>query len=100
MPAPYSDDFRQKAVNAVDRGESKKQVSGIVDISRNTLVLWLKRRQMTSSISAIRDYYRGPQPKIADLEAFRVFAKANGRLTQQQMAQKWSEAIHRLLSLP
>jgi Homeodomain-like domain len=43
MAAPYSDDLRQKAVEAVKRGERKKDVSEIFDISRNTLDLWLKR---------------------------------------------------------
>ena len=93
MPAPYSDDFRQKAVDAVDRGERKSKVCQMFNISRNTLDLWLKRRERTGSISAIRDYYRGTPPKISDLEAFRIFAKANGRLTQQQMAKKWPEPI-------
>ena len=30
MPAPYSDDLRQKAVDAVKRGERKKDVSEIL----------------------------------------------------------------------
>ena len=93
MPVPYSDDFRQKAVDAVDRGERKSKVCQMFNISRNMLDLWLKHRELTSSISAIRDYYRGPPPKSANLEASRLFAKANGRLTQEQMAKKWPEPI-------
>ena len=36
MPAPYSDDLRQKAIKAVKRGERKTDVSRMLNISRNT----------------------------------------------------------------
>ena len=38
MPAPYSDDFREKAIEAVQRGERKTDGSRMLNISRNTLV--------------------------------------------------------------
>ncbi len=91
MPAPYSDDIRQKAVAAVERSERKSHICRMFHISRNTLDLWLQRRAATGSIRSIRDYRRGPQPKINDLEAFRAFAQTHGHLTQQQMAQQWCE---------
>jgi transposase len=87
MPAPYSDDLRQKAVDAVDRGERKSQVCRMLGISRNTLDLWLKRREATGSVRANRTYRRGPTPKIDNLEAFRQFAQQYGHLTQRAMAQ-------------
>ena len=93
MASPYSDDLRQKAVDAVDGGERKSQVCRMLNISRNTLDLWLKRRQRTGSVREIRDYRHGPQPKINDLEAFRDFAERHGHLTQQDMAQHWAEPI-------
>ena len=93
MPRPYSDDLRQKAIAAIERGERKSQVCRTLTISRNTLDLWLKRQQQTGEVGAIRWYRRGPQPKIEDLEAFRSFAQKNGHLSQQEMAQQWSEAI-------
>lgn len=93
MPAPYSDDFREKALAAVDRGEKKTQVCRILQISRNTLDLWLKARQERGTFKAKRNYKRGPQPKIKDLEEFRKFAQEHGGETQKQMAQKWSEKI-------
>jgi transposase-like protein len=43
MPAPYSEDFRQKAIAAVERGERKIDVSCMFNISRNTLDQWLQR---------------------------------------------------------
>ncbi|MEM9153220.1 MAG: IS630 family transposase [Cyanobacteria bacterium P01_F01_bin.3] len=93
MPAPYSDDLRQKAIAAVERGESKSHVCREFQISRNTLHLWLKRLETTGSVGANRDYQRGPQPKIADLDAFRTFAQQHGHRTQQAMAEHWPEPI-------
>ena len=93
MPAAYSDDLREKAIAAVDRGDKKSHVSRAFSISRNTLDLWLKRREVTGSVAPIRHYYRGPEPKINDIEVFRAVAQAHGLLTQQQMAERWPEAI-------
>ena len=93
MPAAYSDDLREKALAAVDRGDKKSHVSRAFSISRNTLDLWLKRREVTGSATPIRHYHRGPEPKINDLEAFRAFAQTYGHLTQQQMAERWPEPI-------
>jgi transposase len=93
MPAPYSDDFREKAVAAVDRGEKKSHVCRMLNISRNTLNLWLKAREERGSVGAKRNYRRGPLPKIPDLENFRAFARENGHLTQEGMAQRWKERI-------
>ena len=59
MPAPYSDDFRTKAIAAVKRGERKKDVSVMFNISRNTLDLWLKREEQTGNCQAITNYQQG-----------------------------------------
>lgn len=56
MPAPYSDDFRQKVLDALERGERKSHLSRIFNLSRNTIDLWLKRRAATGSADAIRHY--------------------------------------------
>ena len=93
MPAPYSDDLRRKVIDAVDRGERKSQMCQMFNISRNTLDLWLKRREVTGSIGAIRDYQRGPKPKIDDLEAFEAFVQTQAHLTQEAMAQQWHQEI-------
>ena len=42
MAAPNSDDLRQKAVSAVERGEKKSHVCRTLNISRNTLDLLQK----------------------------------------------------------
>lgn len=93
MTAPYSDDLRQKVLDAIERGERKSHVSRLFNISRNTIDLWLKRREETGSLRAIVDYRRGPQGKIVDLEQFRAFATEHGHLTQKEMAAQWHEPI-------
>lgn len=93
MPAPYSDDLRTKVLAAIDRGEKKSHVSRLLGVSRNTIDLWIKRRDRTGSATATRHYRRGPAPKIADLEAFQAFAGEHGHLTQQQMAEQWPKPI-------
>ncbi|WP_293106069.1 IS630 transposase-related protein [Moorena sp. SIO3I6] len=96
MPSPYSDDFREKAVAAVDRGEKKTQICRMLKISRNTLDLWLKAREERGTVKAKRNYRRGPKPKIRDLDEFRQFAQKNGGITQKEMAQQWPEEISRI----
>jgi transposase len=81
MTAAYSIDLRKKAVSAVDRGEKKSHVCRTLNISRNTLDQWLKRREEKGSL-APEEYQRGPKPKIDDLEAFKAFAETHGHLTQ------------------
>ena len=93
MSAPYSDDLRQKVLDAIDNGYRKSYVSRLFNISRNTINLWLKRREATGSLSAIRNYRRGLQGKIADLEPFRAFATEHGHLTQKGMAAQWHEPM-------
>ena len=66
MPAPYSDDLRQKAIAAIERGERKSNVSRMLKISRNTLDLWLKRAEREGNYSAIRNYQQGCRHKITD----------------------------------
>jgi transposase len=78
MPAPYSIDFREKAVAAVDRSEKKFHVSRLLNISRNTLDLWLKQGEQTGTVAPNTTVKKGPCPKIDDLEAFQKFADSHG----------------------
>ena len=93
MPAAYSLDLRQKATAAIDRGEKKSHVSKTLHISRNTLDLWLKRREETGSLVPKTPTRKGPDPKINDLVAFKQFATKHGRLTAQRMAELWPEPV-------
>ena len=93
MPTPYSYDLRTKVINAIDEGMRKTQVSRIFKISRNTIDLWLKKREKTGDYRAEVGYQQGYNSKISDLEKFREFAETHGSLTQKEMAEKWSEKI-------
>lgn len=95
MPAPYSIDLREKAVNAVEKGERKSHVCRTLNISRNSLDLWIKKKKETGSVAPVTNYHRGLKPKIDDLEKFKEFAEENGHLTQKKMAEKWPQQISR-----
>jgi transposase len=44
MPKPYSYDFRQKVIQALELdGLKKSEASELFNISRNTINLWLQR---------------------------------------------------------
>ncbi len=102
MPAPYSYDLRKKAVNAYHRGAKKINICKMMNISRNTLDLWLLREQETGDFKAIpqgaRQGERAKRPpknnrKIQDLERFKQFVRQHQDKTQQQIAEKWGENV-------
>jgi transposase len=93
MPAPYSEDLRQKAIAALERGERKSNVSRMLNISRNTLDLWLKRKEQTGNCQAITHYQQGNRHKITDWQRFREFVKRHGGKTQAQMASLWGDNV-------
>lgn len=93
MPAPYSYDLRQKAIEAVEGGERKSEVCRMFNISRNTLDLWLKREAQTGDYQAMTDFQKGSRRKITDWERFQAFAQQHGGKTQRQMASLWGEGV-------
>ena len=93
MPAPYSQDMRQKAIEAVKRGERKKDVSEMFNISRNTLDLWLRRVEQTGNCRANTNYQQGCRHKIPDWERFRAFVQQHGDKTQAQLAKLWGDNL-------
>ena len=92
MPAPYSYDLGQKAVEAIKRGHKKVNFCRLFKISRNTLDLWLKREKETGDYAAIANK-QGRHSKIEDTEKFRVFIKENKDKTQTSMAKLWGNNI-------
>jgi transposase-like protein len=70
MPAPYSDDLRQKAIAAVKRGEKKIAVCRLLKMSRNTLDLWLKKEKATGNFCPIIPTEKGPKPKTKTSRSF------------------------------
>ena len=93
MAAPYSEDLRCKAIDAVKRGERKTFVCRMLNISRNTLDLWLKREAETGSCRAITNYQQGSRHKITDWERFRTLIKQHGGKTQAQLAALWGDGV-------
>ncbi|MGL5079350.1 MAG: IS630 family transposase, partial [Waterburya sp.] len=93
MPAPYSYDLRKKAVNAYDRGEKKIAICRLMNISRNTLDLWLKREQKTGDFKANAKRPARKNRKIQDLERFKQFVQQHQDKTQKQMASLWGENL-------
>ena len=65
----------------------------MLNISRNTLDLWLKREQETGDCRAISGFQRGNRHKITDWQRFREFARKHGGKTQAQMARLWGEGV-------
>src|SRR4028118_70820 len=93
MPAPYSQDLRIKAIEAVKRGERKIDVCRMQHISRNTLDLWLKREEETGDCRANVNFQQGCGHKITDWKGFREFVQQHGDLTQAKMAQLWADNV-------
>jgi transposase len=93
MPAPYSYDLRQKAIAAVEGGEPKSAVCRMLNISRNTLDLWLKRKEQTGSYRAMTQFQKGSRHKITDWNRFEQFIQKHGGKTQGEMAKLWGEGV-------
>lgn len=94
MPKPYSYDFRQKVIQAIELdGLKKSEASELFNISRNTINLWLQRKAQTGDVQALPNCPPGNNHKITDWEQFRAFAKAHGDKTQVEMAQLWEGDI-------
>jgi transposase len=93
MPAPYSYDLRQKAIEAVQGGERKSEVCRLLNISRNTLDLWLKREAQTGDYQAVTQFQQGSRHKITDWNRFQEFAQKHGGKTQREMAKLWGEGV-------
>lgn len=91
---PYSDDLRQKVLQAIEQdGLKKAEASQLFRISRNTIDLWFKRRAQTGRLHATSTAPKQPKRIITDWQAFAEFAKLHGDKTQAQMAELWPDAI-------
>ena len=94
MAKAYSDDFRQKVLQAMELdGFKKSEVSQFFNISRNTIDLWLKRKAATGNVQAKQRQAVSPRRKITDWDKFRAFAKEHESKTQVEMAALWEGDI-------
>lgn len=74
MAAPYSNDLRQKVMKALTQGMKKAEAARVFNISRNTIDLWLKRKEKTGDVRAKNGYQKGSRHKILDWNKFQEFA--------------------------
>lgn len=94
MAKPYSDDFRQKVMQAIELdGLNKSEASQLFNISRNTINLWFQRQAETGDVKPKLRQVCQQELKINDWEKFRAFVKAHGDKTQSEMAQLWDKEI-------
>jgi transposase len=93
MLAPYSYDLRTKAIEAVKRGQRKIEICRMLQISRNTLDLWLKKERETGDYQANTSAQKGRAPKITDSSKFQEFVKEHKGETQTRIAQLWGENV-------
>ena len=92
MPAPYSDDLRQKAMKAL-KTKRVSEVSAMFDIHRTTLGRWKRRLEADGHYSAVTNYQEGHSHKITNWSAFEQFVDKYGDKTQAEMAQLWPDEI-------
>jgi transposase len=52
MPAAYSFDLRERVVDAVEEGFSRRRAAGVFKVSASTVVRWAKRLAETGSCAA------------------------------------------------
>lgn len=94
MARPYSRDFRQKVIEAIELdGLKKSEASQLFHVSRNTIDLWLKRRAATGSLQPKPRSTPPRSPIITDWDKFRAFVQHHGDKTQSEMAQLWDRPI-------
>nr|MDZ8001641.1 IS630 family transposase [Aulosira sp. DedVER01a] len=94
MAKPYSDDFRQKVMQAIELDGLKKcEASLLFNISRNTINLWCQRKAETGDVKPKQRKASQQKGKISDWEKFRRFVKEHGDKTQSEMAQLWEGEI-------
>jgi transposase len=94
MARPYSNDFRQKAMQAIELdGLKKSEASQLFNISRNTINLWCQRQAETGDIKPKARPVTRQRLKIKDLEKFGEFIQQHGDKTQSQLAQLWESEV-------
>ncbi|MBN3951692.1 MAG: hypothetical protein HWQ38_36625 [Nostoc sp. NMS7] len=94
MAKAYSNDFRQKVMQAIELDGLKKcEASQLFNISRNTINLWFQRKAETGNVKPKPRTVSQQNGKIRDWEKFRSFVKEHGDKTQSEMAQLWDGEI-------
>jgi transposase len=88
----YSDDLRQRVVDARRSGMSVDDVSATFQVSKDCVYRWVKRQKVSGSAAPKqRGGYK--KPKISDMAKFEAFAKANAYSTLTQMKERWEGEV-------
>lgn len=94
MAQPYSNDFRQRVMDAIELdGFKKTEASQLFNISRNPINLWFQRKAETGDIKPKPRQVSPQNSKISDWQKFRDFVKVHGDKTQSEMAELWDGQI-------
>ena len=94
MAKAYSEDFRQKVMQAIELdGLKKSEASQVFNISRNTINLWFQRKAETGDVKPKLRHTSQKHGKINDWDKFRAFVKVHGDKTQAEMAELWEAEI-------
>lgn len=99
MAKPYSYDLRQKVIQAIEMdGLKQSEASQLFNLSRNTIDLWLKRREATGAVQAKLTSPPGQRQKITDWVKFKALVEAHRDRTQAEMAQLWGAISERTIA--
>ena len=52
MPKPYSQDLRQRVIESIEAGASRREAAELYGISPSVVVIWLQRWRQTGSVEA------------------------------------------------
>ena len=94
MAKAYSEDLREKVIQAIELdGLKKSEASQLFNISRNTINLWMQRKAETGCLKVKPRQATKPETKIQDWDKFRDFVQTHGDKTQKEMAELWGDEI-------
>lgn len=86
MAIPYSEDFRNKVMKALEGGLSNAKTAKKFDISVSTVEQWRRKKRETGNVKVKVYVSRGSKPKVT-LEEFEEYLKNNAHKNQYEMAE-------------
>ena len=89
MGKAYSEDLRDKVLEACESGDSQRSISKRFIISEKTVYLWLRQRESRGHNRPITKYQKGHSHKIPDLAKFKEFVMKDPSRTAEELAKDW-----------
>jgi len=85
---PYSNDLRERAISALEAGETQAEVAERLEIHKSTLEKWWYRYQATGIYAAL-PHRSGPERKLKSCEAFiRAQIKKQPDVTLEELCER------------